>query len=317
MKISNLTVEYRTKQFAVRALDNVTLTIPHHGYSLGVVGESGSGKTTLGLSLLRLIEPPGRIVDGNMEYNERDLLRMTKSELLQYRRREVTMVYQSAMNSLNPVKKAIDHIVELIREDKSTSRTEARDNAMHLLSEMGIPANRANSYPFELSGGMRQRVVIALAIALSPKMLIADEPTSALDVVVQKHILTLLNRYRRDRNLSLIFITHEIALLPGLVSNVAVMYSGEIVEAGPTQEILSKPLHPYTEMLLNSMLDLSSTIKDSVDQKSPEHVLPTMFDTHSCKYVGRCRYAFAMCRNERPVLKEVQKGRWVSCHKYQ
>jgi peptide/nickel transport system ATP-binding protein len=309
--MSQVSVDYRSKAISTLALENVSLEIPSSGYTLGLVGESGSGKTTLGLSILNIIEQPGKITSGRINYKGKNVLDMSLDELRAYRWQEVAMIYQSAMNSLNPVKKISDPIIEVITEHTGSTKEDARERTYSLLSEVGIKSNRFEDYPHELSGGMRQRVVIALALALSPKLLIADEPTSALDVVVQKQIISLLKREIRQRSLSLLFITHEISLLSGLVDHVAVMFGGEIVELGSHDDVLFEPLHPYTEMLLSSILT-----KDLASEKSEflESLRPA--PANSCKYSTRCKYAFERCKTERPVLTQIGNGRWVSCHKY-
>ncbi|MGI0090781.1 MAG: ABC transporter ATP-binding protein [Nitrososphaerales archaeon] len=315
LEISDLTVEYRVEGKRIVALDRVSLDMAENKGGLGVVGESGSGKTTLGLSILRLIEPPGLISRGSIEYDGKSVLGMSDKDLRQYRWEDVSMVYQSAMNSLNPVKDVLDPIVETLRIHKNIPKNDAREKAIELLSDVGIKPNRASSYPHELSGGMRQRVVIALALALSPKILIADEPTSALDVVTQRQILALLRKEIQQRGLTLIFITHEISLLYGLVDNVAVMFAGEIVERGSVNKVLSKPKHPYTEMLLSTLLTLQST-KGSLDQSRGSSKESINVDINACKYSARCKYVFDRCRKERPALKTIEDGREVACHKY-
>lgn len=299
------------------ALDNVSFTIPHKGYTLGIVGESGSGKSTLGLSIMNLIEPPGEITVGSLEFEGNNILAMNKTALRKYRWQDVSMIYQSAMNSLNPVKTVIDPIIEVIKEHTKLTNKEARQNALELLSQVGIKPERAYDYPHEFSGGMRQRVVIALATALSPKLLIADEPTSALDVVVQKQILSILSKRISDSHLSLIFITHEIALLQGLVENIAVMLSGEIVEIGPTEQVLFRPLHPYTEMLLGTTIMMNSTLEAiyslNLDEKRRAK---SKVQTNHCKYVNSCKYAMERCQRERPLLTQTEAGRYVACHKF-
>lgn len=314
---SEITVEYHVNERVIRALDNVSLQLPSMGYTLGIVGESGSGKSTLGLSLLNAIERPGKIVQGRVDFQGQNVFEFDRNRLRRYLWKEVAMVYQSAMNSLNPVKKIYNPIVEVIREHEGVSQNDAYDRALKLLNDVGISAERAGSYPFEFSGGMRQRVVIALSLALSPKVLIADEPTSALDVVTQRQILALMKKSVAERGLSLVFITHEIALVGSLVEHVAVMFSGEIVEMGSVPDILLKPLHPYTEMLLSTVLTMGSSTNDVFathgEAANAERLLVT--DT-MCKYSNRCKYAFDRCRKERPVLTEVEKGRWVSCFKY-
>jgi len=326
LELTDLTVQYRLENSIVTALDGVSLSIPGRNYSLGVIGESGSGKTTLGLSMMGAIEAPGRVVSGDVVYQGKSVLRRNQNQLRRYRWEEVAMVYQSAMNSLNPVKKSVDHIVEVIREHQGRERIskhEAYDTAIKLLSSMGLKQQQADAYAHELSGGMRQRVVIAMALALSPKILIADEPTSALDVVTQKQILAILRREMVKNNLSLIFITHEISLLSGLVEDVMVMYSGEIFEKGPLDKVLFEPLHPYTEMLLSTLLTFDSRLPETsgafhnTGAPSFPQEIPTAKNLGNyCKYAGRCKYTFDRCLREKPLLKEASPGRWTACHKY-
>ena len=315
LSVEDISVRYGNAESGKVAVDGVSLSIPSKQYTIGIVGESGSGKTTLGMSLMNLINTPGKITQGKIEFNGTNILAMNPQELRSYRWKEVSMIFQSAMNSLNPVKRAADHITEVIKVHSKLSSKESRDNALRLLSEVGIEKDHADDYPHELSGGMRQRVVIALALALSPKLVIADEPTSALDVVVQKQILALLKREISQRGLSLIFITHDLPILSGLVEHIAVMFAGEIVEQGKSANIFSNPLHPYTEALLSSLLTL--------DEKSTH--TPSMAELREtnrpiasvgCKYQNRCKYAFERCKTERPLLKETEDGRLVACHKY-
>lgn len=313
LDITNVTVEYKLDDYSVTALDGISLTVPDTKYSIGVIGESGSGKTTLGMSIMRAIERPGEIVSGDIRYQGESILGINEKELRRYRWEQVAMVYQSAMNSLNPVKKSVDHISEVLREHRKIGRRDANERAMKLLASMGLRDIQAESYPHELSGGMRQRVVIAMALALSPKLLIADEPTSALDVVTQKQILSLLKSEISKSDQSLIFITHEISLLGGLVEDIIVMYSGEIFEKGPTDKVLYEPLHPYTEMLLSTLLTLESKLPPT----SPQKIINTNpSSANYCKFVSRCKYAFERCEKEKPKLSEVSQGRWVACHKF-
>jgi oligopeptide/dipeptide ABC transporter ATP-binding protein len=315
--IENLTVQYAIdKTTAKTALENVSMTIPGGGYTVGIVGESGSGKTTLGMSMMNLIEPPGRVVSGRIDYMGKNILEMSSSELRAYRWGEVSMVYQSAMNSLNPVKTVIWHLTEVIRAHTPASNREATERALDLLAEVGIRPERAYGYAHEFSGGMRQRVVIAMALALSPKLMIADEPTSALDVVVQRQILTLVRKKVEQNKLSLVFITHEIAILSGLVDNVAVLHGGEIVETGPIDKVLNEPLHPYSEMLLGSLLTLDFEAGQMRKFAEAARKLEIGMPEKGCKYANRCKYAFERCRRESPVLQKVQGNRWVACHKY-
>ncbi len=282
---------------------------------IGIVGESGSGKTTLGLSILGMIEAPGKVTNGSIEYMGKDILAFDDNELRKYRWKQVSMVHQSAMNSLKPVKPIIDPIVEVLRYHARMPKDEARKRANGLLSEVGIKPERAFSYPHELSGGMKQRVSIALALALSPRILIADEPTSALDVLTQLQILALIKKEIRERGLYLIFITHEISLLSGLVDNIAVMNAGDIVELGRVEDVLSNPQHPYTEMLIGTLLTFHSKHSVSLSRAGARDI-PTSIPSKGCRYSNRCKYAFERCMTEEPLLKMTKEGREVACHKY-
>jgi oligopeptide/dipeptide ABC transporter ATP-binding protein len=320
LQIKDLSVTYALENRAITALDGLALEMPLEAFTLGVVGESGSGKTTLGMSVMGSLEHPANVSKGSITFDGRDVLHLSKEELRKYQWEEVSMIYQSAMNSLNPVKRVRDPIIEVLREHRQLSKDEATSIALKLLSEVGIKSERTKDYPHEFSGGMRQRVVIALALALSPKLLIADEPTSALDVVTQRQILALLKKKVSGSGLSLLFITHEISVLNGLVDHVVVMYAGEIVEKGPIDDVFQDPLHPYTEMLLSTLITVDSdpltVSRAAQDSARRVGLAGGMLMTQRCKYVTRCKYAFDRCKNEAPVLREVKNGRWVSCHKW-
>jgi oligopeptide/dipeptide ABC transporter ATP-binding protein len=314
LKVESLALRYETEGGLVSALNNVSLDIPARGYTLGIVGESGSGKTSLAMTILRMIESPGKITGGKIEYEGKDVLAMTENELRDYRWKEIAMVYQSAMNSLNPVRQITDPIIEVLTTHDGMNKADAYATAIKLLQSVGIKEKFAHFYPFELSGGMKQRVVIALALALSPKILIADEPTSALDVVTQRQILELLLGIIVERKMSLVFITHEIALLNGIVDHVAVMNHGEVVEIGPIAKVLSEPLHPYTQVLVGTLAAMETgSSSDPFSGRRKTGVVP---GSQACRYSADCRYAFDKCTREAPILREVQKDRWVSCHKY-
>jgi peptide/nickel transport system ATP-binding protein len=314
LNISDLTVRYRLRGRETLATDGVNLDVPSPGYTLGLVGESGSGKTTLGMSMMNSIEKPGEIVSGKVTYQGRDVLGMSEEELRAYRWGEVSMVYQAAMNSLNPLTSAQGHLTEVFLEHRQMPKSEARETSRRLLAEVGIRPERAGGFPHEFSGGMRQRIVIAMALALKPKILIADEPTSALDVVVQRQILGLLRREVVKNGLSLIFITHEIALLPGLVDHVAVMYRGKVVEQGPLKKVLDSPQHPYTEMLVNSLLTLDSTQDVLGNRQVYKYEIDAV--AKGCNFAPRCKYAFERCLEMEPELLPTEEGRAVACHKY-
>ena len=316
LKISNLSVSFTIEKFQILALNKVNLSLGESTRGgLGIVGESGSGKTTLGLSILNLIEAPGKVTNGSIEYMGKNILDFGEADLRKYRWKQVSMVHQSAMNSLNPVKTIINPIVEILRYHAKMPKDEAQKRAIQLLSEVGIKPERVFSYPHELSGGMKQRVSIALALALSPKILIADEPTSALDVLTQLQILALIRKEIRDRGLYLIFITHEISLLSGLVDNIAVMYAGDIVELGRVKDVLSNPQHPYTEMLIGTLVTFHSKSSVYLSRTDAKEV-PTTIPSRGCRYANRCKYAFERCMTEEPLLKMTKEGREVACHKY-
>ncbi len=322
LNVSDLTVTYKINDKLLQpALDHVSLQIPGEGYTLGLVGESGSGKTTLGMGILNLLEPPAVRGSGKIVYNGTNIFEMSKEQLQKYRWHEVSMVYQSAMNSLNPVRRITDPLVEVIRVHEHATKAEARDLTQKLLLEVGIKREFINSYPHELSGGMRQRVVIALALALSPKLLIADEPTSALDVVVQREILQLLKREIEERKLSLLFITHELSLLEDLVENVAVMYRGEIVEIGTEDKVLNDTLHPYSQMLLRNLITMESSYEQLaalMSNNTMARVGGQPVPANACKFSNRCPFAFDRCRVEKPQLRETKGGggHKVACHLY-
>jgi peptide/nickel transport system ATP-binding protein len=316
LSVKNLTVKLAIAKTSLDIIDDVSLDLPSKGYSLGIVGESGSGKTTLAMSLINAIEPPLTIATGRIVYRGSDILSMTRAELRKYRGKAVSMVPQASMNSLNPVKRIYDPIVEALREQTQMPKDEALVMAKKLLSRVGLPADRMESYPYQLSGGMRQRVMIALALSASPDLVIADEPTSALDVVAQEGILSLLKSEIIERKMSLIYITHEIALLGGLVDNVAVVYRGEIVEIGPVDKVLFAPKHPYTESLIGSMLSIESSSEDLEESGTGEVKASIKPIKNACKYSDRCRYVFERCRREKPKLLEAKEGVMVSCHKY-
>jgi peptide/nickel transport system ATP-binding protein len=311
IRATDVAVEYHIGHRTTRALSGVSLEVKPSGYKLGVVGESGSGKTTLGLSMMNLIEAPGKVVAGRMEYGGKNLFDMSDEELRNFRWREVSMVFQSAMNAFSPVKRTSDHITEVITQRTGTGKREAKEKALSLLSEVGIESDHAQDFPHELSGGMKQRAMIAMALSLSPKVLIADEPTSALDVVVQKQILQLLKREVTRLGLSMVFITHDIPLLWGLVDDVAVMFAGEVVEQGPVARILKEPTHPYTEQLISSLLTLDSDVKLAESKGS----IFAPVAEQGCRYRYRCKYAFDRCVHENPRLKK-HGDVMVACHKY-
>ncbi len=282
------------------------------GETLGVVGESGCGKSTLGFSILRLIPPPGRIVGGKIVFEGSDLTAKSEGEMREIRGKRISMIFQDPMTSLNPLMKIGDHLTETITTHMNITRKEAMEKAKTLLYNLGILPERINDYPHQFSGGMRQRVVIGLALVLDPDIVIADEPTTSLDVIVEAQILELLKELRKAYNLTLVLITHNIGIVAEMADNVAVMYAGKIVELSDALSLFDKPLHPYTKALLKSIpnIKLSEQILESIPGMPPDLASPPK----GCRFNPRCPRAFKKCFEIEPELVQVGKDRFVACH---
>jgi oligopeptide/dipeptide ABC transporter ATP-binding protein len=307
-------VEYWTRKGKIRAVDDVSFSLGK-SETLGVVGESGSGKSTLGLSLIGLVPFPGRIVKGNVFLSGKEVLKLEKDELRNLRGTDVCYVFQDPMTSLNPVKKIGDHFVEMIlTHQPKVTKKEALERTAKLLKDVGIQPERISDYPHQLSGGMRQRVMIALAIALNPRVVVADEPTTALDVVVQAKILDLLNTLRDSYGMALMLITHDLSIVLERSDRILVMYAAQIVEYAQSKNLYEDPQHPYTKGLLKSIPNI-----ELADQKleaiagSP----PDLLDLPSgCRFWPRCSFAFDRCRKEEPWLVKTGEGHCVRCFLY-
>ena len=312
--VDALTVEYWTRRGKLRAVDNVSFSLGK-AETLGVVGESGSGKSTLGLSLIGLVPFPGRVTKGQVVLEGTEVLKMQKNDLRNLRGTKVCYVFQDPMTSLNPVKKIGAHFVELIQTHQpKVTKEEALERAKKLLSDVGIQPERINDYPHQLSGGMRQRIMIALAIALSPRVVIADEPTTALDVIVQAKILDLLNTFRDAYGMALILITHDLSIVMERSNRIIVMYAGQIVEYAPSKEIYSNPQHPYSKGLLKSIpnIELAEQKLEAIPGSPPDLLsLPI-----GCHFNPRCSYAFERCRKEVPPLFKTGSEHFVRCFLY-
>lgn len=254
--VDGLRVEYAGDSRSVIGADGVSLSIAR-GEVLGLAGESGCGKSTTANAIMRLLKPPAQITRGAITFNGRDVLAMSPEELRRFRWRDVAMVFQSAMNSLNPVMTVGEQIIDVLTTHEGLGRHEARERAAELLGVVGIPADRLKSYPHQLSGGMRQRAVIAIALALNPSLLIMDEPTTALDVVVQQEIMEQVIDLKNRLGFSILFITHDISLMVDISDRMGVMYAGRLVEMGPSKEIFAEPLHPYTQALMGAFPPIS------------------------------------------------------------
>lgn len=311
LKIKNLTTSFATPGGIIKAVDNASLDLGQ-GETLAIVGESGCGKTVLSLSVMGLIpDPPGRITEGQVIYREQDLVQLSEQEMQKIRGNRLSMVFQEPMTSLNPVFKIGDQIGETLRLHKGMDKQQAAEAAVEALKLVGIPnpQKRLKNFPHELSGGMRQRVMIAMALVCSPEILIADEPTTALDVTIQSQILRLLDNLKQKMNGSLMLITHDLGVVARVATRVAVMYAGQIVESAPISEIFKEPLHPYTQGLLNSVPRLGCRNELT---PIPGNVPALLNLPKGCRFNPRCSHAFDRCREQEPQLIE-KDGRQVRC----
>ncbi|HON78478.1 MAG TPA: ABC transporter ATP-binding protein [Spirochaetota bacterium] len=314
LEIDALNVSFRTRESQNFAVRDVSLSL-NKGETLGLVGESGCGKSVTAFSVLRLISPPGNIDSGKILYRGRDLLSLSDEEMRKYRGGEIAMIFQEPMTSLNPVFRIGYQISEAIRLHLKKSRDEARDIAIDLLRQVGIPnaEKRYNSYPHELSGGMRQRVMIAMALSAEPEVLIADEPTTALDVTIQAQILDLLLSLQEKRNMSLMLITHDLGIVANVADRVAIMYAGEIVEYGSIAQIYEHPLHPYTAGLFEAIPSIGT---DTKRMKTIPGIVPTITETPvGCVFYPRCSRGDHECTVQRIPLIEKSSGQLVRCIK--
>jgi peptide/nickel transport system ATP-binding protein len=311
LKVQGLRVHYHTPAGPVKASEDVTFTVGQHE-KLGLVGESGSGKSTTALALMRLIKPPGRIEAGQVLLDGRNLLALSKEEMRKVRFDKISLIPQGAMNSLNPVMRVREQIVDIVTaHGGKLTGSERNDRVGELLQEVDLRPEVADRYPHELSGGMKQRVCIAMAITLRPRIIIADEPTSALDVVVQRQVMTTLAKVQADLGASILLVGHDMGLMAQVVDSVGVMYSGRLVEVGPVRDIFREPLHPYTQMLIASIpsLDAKRVFK-GIPGLTPSLLHPPP----GCPFHPRCPRAMPRCSDIVPVLREVRSGRWVSCY---
>ena len=311
LEVDNLRTYFFTLRGVVRAVDGVSLRL-NRGETLGIVGESGCGKSTLAWSLMKLVPPPGRIVSGTIKIDGIDITKMSEAEVRKkIRWRKISMIFQGAMNALNPVYKVGDQIIEPLMYHMGMEREQALSKAEQLVEAVGLPPEILDRYPHELSGGQKQRIVIAMAIAMEPDIIIADEPTTALDVVVQAQILNLMKRLHREKNISIILITHDLGVVTELSEKIAVMYAGKIVEFGNAEEIFEKPLHPYTQALIRAVPRLKGDIHklEYIPGTPPDLRKPPQ----GCRFHPRCPKRFEPCDKEDPPLQEVEKNHWVAC----
>lgn len=315
LEVKDLVIHYETDDGVVKALNGVNIHIGV-GETLGLVGETGAGKTTLAKGIMRLIpNPPGKILGGEVIFEGQDLLKLSTNGMEAIRGRDISMIFQDPMTSLNPVLTVGEQIMEVIENhNTSLSRQEARKWAENMLERVGIPAERFGEYPHQFSGGMKQRVVIAIALACNPKLLIADEPTTALDVTIQAQVLEMIYKLKSENNTSMILITHDLGVVAQNCDYVAIIYAGEVVEYGTLREIYKDTKHPYTEGLFGSIPSLTSDVKrlQAIDGMMPD---PTKLP-EGCVFCERCKYAVPECSKTHPGMVTVGGTHQVRCIRY-
>jgi len=313
LKIEGLSVHYYTEDGIVRAVDKVDFLM-NRGETIGLVGESGSGKSTFGLAILRLVPPPGRIVGGKIIFDGTELTSLDEREMQKIRGRRISMVFQDPTTSLDPLMKVGDHLVETIMAHENVTREEAKERALKMLEQVGIRPERFGDYPHQFSGGMRQRVGIALALALNPDLVIADEPTSSLDVIVQFQILDLMKRLKELYDMGMILVTHDISIVPGIADRIALMYAGQLIELADVNSFFDEPLHPYGKALLESVpnIQFSDQKLKYIPGNPPDLINPP----RGCRFSPRCPYATERCRREEPPMINVGSDRLVKCFRY-
>ena len=313
LDIKDLTIHYITDEGVVKAVNGIDLSL-EKGDTLGLVGETGAGKTTTALGVMGLVpDPPGKVVSGEILYNGEDLLKKSNAELRKIRGGESSMIFQDPMTALNPVLRVGDQIAEVIHLHGNCSRTEALKRAMDMLQKVGIPPERVSDSPHQFSGGMKQRVVIAIALACTPQLIIADEPTTALDVTIQAQVLDMMNDLKQQIGTSMILITHDLGVVAETCDKVAIMYAGEIVEYGDLRNIFKETAHPYTKGLFGSLPSLD---KKTHRLKPIAGLMPDPANLpEGCKFHPRCPYADETCRTQEPMTTELSPGHLVRCHR--
>jgi len=319
LEVRNLSTHFETEYGTVKAVDRVDIAIDE-GDTLGIVGESGCGKTVMALSIMRLIpSPPGRIVSGNVFFGGVDLLSLNAEEMRNIRGKDISMIFQEPMTSLNPVLRIGEQVSESIRLHQGLGRKEAVSRAIEMLRLVGMPSPERiiRNYPHQMSGGMRQRVMIAMALSCGPRLMLADEPTTALDVTIQAQILDLINRLKQDSGTSVVLITHDLGVIAEASQHVAVMYTGQIVEYAPVNELFSTPLHPYTRGLMESIPRIDDIPGQDGYLKAIAGVVPSLYNLpNGCTFQDRCPYVMEICRENEPELKENSPGHKVHCWLY-
>ncbi len=313
LEIKKLTVEYHTDDDVIQAVNHIDLNIAK-GETVGLVGETGAGKTTIAKSIMRILQtPPAKFVSGEIFFEGQDLLKLSEKEMRKIRGNKIAMIFQDPMTALNPIETVGFQITETIRQhDKKLSRTDAVNRACDMLEMVGIPAERYREYPHQFSGGMKQRVVIAMALACNPELLLADEPTTALDVTIQAQVLEMMQELKEKLNTAVVLITHDLGVVANFCETVAVVYAGELIEYGVVEEIFDHPSHPYTIGLFNSLPKIDSTEKRL---KPIKGLMPDPTNLpKGCNFSERCPYATEECKNvEPPVIELEERRHFVKC----
>ncbi|MCS7240191.1 MAG: ABC transporter ATP-binding protein [Candidatus Bipolaricaulota bacterium] len=310
LDVRNLTMHYVTKMGDVHAVDDVSFMI-EAGEAIGLVGESGCGKTSIALTLLRLLPDNARFLGGQVLFEGKDLTHIPEEEMRKIRWRGISMIFQAAMNSLNPVYRVGDQIIEAIQNHLPISYREAKRRVSELFELVGLPPEVIDRYPHEYSGGMKQRAVIAMALACDPKLVIADEPTTALDVIVQDHILRRIDEVRKKLNMAMMYISHDIAVIAEVSQRLGVMYAGCLVEFGDTVTIFKRPAHPYTVALMSAFPSIKGEKRklQGLPGEPPDLLQPPL----GCRFHPRCAYATAICAQRAPRYEEIEPGHLVAC----
>ncbi len=314
LSIRGLTIDFKVPRGLLRAVDNLNLDV-YEGECLGIVGESGSGKSVLAHAILRLKDPNEIIRGGKILFEGRDVFQFSEKELRKYRWKDVSIVFQGALTSLNPILRIVSHMIDTAEAHGIRDKKKVIEKAAELLEMVRLDSDVVlRRYQHELSGGMKQRVVSALALLLDPKLVILDEPTSALDMLTQKFFVKILAEIKRKKNITMMFITHDIATVAEIADRVAVMYAGKVIEVGPVEEIFYNPLHPYTKALLSSIPSVVGDVSKfkPIPGTPPDPVNPPP----GCRFHPRCPYAIELCSKVEPKLEKIGFRRWIACHRW-
>ncbi len=311
LDIKDLSIHFQTEEGDVCAVNGIDLSV-EPGKTLGLVGETGAGKTTTALGILRLVPDPGKVLSGTIEYKGKDIMKMSEKEVQDIRGNEISMIFQDPMTALNPVMTVGDQVAEVVLRHQNCSKTEAQARMIEILGKVGIGAERAGDFPHQFSGGMKQRVVIAIALACNPKLLLADEPTTALDVTIQAQVMSMINDLKEEFGTSMILITHDLGIVAESCDTVAIMYAGKIVETGSLEDIFDHTAHPYTIGLFGSIPSLE---KDTHRLQPIAGLMPDPANLPSgCAFHPRCPYADDLCSQQEPAAKELSPGHLCRCH---